>query len=310
MLSVALAVSLVAAPGLQLDVIGHPYGCRLYRYLPASLSHLVPGLPVGQPEQAGDLTLAVAPIAGAIRVRLLDDDGRTLLRRDLPVRTDVCQPTADVVALVIERYVRDLGIVGEVEALPRTPAVAAAAEQRAAEPDWRAALEGGMEIGTAPAMTRESVGVAAYLGTGAWRGLLRVRGHSPVERTVERDAQELGSLRVRGVEALLGGGHCAFSEEHAICAELSGGAEWLFGSARGGSIFHRHAEVVIQPIAGIGLRYEYAIVLLSTTVAVGGDLLFRHGRPGFTVEGADTPNGLSWFSGRLSLGVAWGSGSS
>jgi hypothetical protein len=90
-------------------------GCPSPKRVSVALAARLPGtvLPLGQPPRTGALRLAVGPDAGgATRVDLTDHGGGVLLRRVLPVARGAagdCAALAETVALIVERYWREVG---------------------------------------------------------------------------------------------------------------------------------------------------------------------------------------------------------
>lgn len=113
------------------------------------------GARVGAPRRSADgawvVRLASRPeqgAAGSRRLELRDPAGRTALVRDVPPDDGACEPAADVVALVVERYFRGIGWTANAP-LPDAPpaAVAVGAPARTAPPGpGRLALAGGVAI--------------------------------------------------------------------------------------------------------------------------------------------------------------------
>jgi hypothetical protein len=86
--------------------------CPASRQVTEALSARLPGvvLPYGQAARPGMVRLGVAVDATAIRIDLADPDGAPLLHRALPARgPGDCAALADTIALIIERYWREVG---------------------------------------------------------------------------------------------------------------------------------------------------------------------------------------------------------
>jgi hypothetical protein len=101
--------------------------CPAPRQVTDALAARLPGtvLPPGQPAKPGMLRLAIATDAsGSIRLDLADPDGAPLLHRVLaPTRgPGECAALADTIALIIERYWRDVGYDAPPLAPPSPPA--------------------------------------------------------------------------------------------------------------------------------------------------------------------------------------------
>ena len=87
--------------------------CPAARQVTDALAARLPGfvLPNGQAARPGMLRLAVATDASGIRIDLADPDGAPLLHRVLAVARGPaeCAALADTIALIIERYWREVG---------------------------------------------------------------------------------------------------------------------------------------------------------------------------------------------------------
>jgi len=117
------------AADTHLIAVGAPpeQTCPGPRQVADALSARLPGivLPHDQAVRPGMLRLAIAPDpGGGIRVDLVDPDGAPLLHRVLAATRgpDACPALADTVALIIERYWREVGYEPQpVPAAPPTP---------------------------------------------------------------------------------------------------------------------------------------------------------------------------------------------
>jgi hypothetical protein len=86
--------------------------CPASRQVTESLSARLPGvvLPFGQAARPGMVRLGVTIDATGVRIDLADPDGAPLLHRALPARgPGECAALADTIALIIERYWREVG---------------------------------------------------------------------------------------------------------------------------------------------------------------------------------------------------------
>jgi len=86
--------------------------CPASRPVTEALAARLPGavLPPGQAARPGMVRLAIAVDATGVRIDLADPDGVPLLHRTLPPRgPGECAALADTIALIIERYWREVG---------------------------------------------------------------------------------------------------------------------------------------------------------------------------------------------------------
>src|SRR3954471_8557055 len=113
--------------------------CPASRQVTEALSARLPGvvLPSGQAARPGMVRLVVTVDATGVRIDLSDAEGAPLLHRALPARgPDECAALADTIALIIERYWREVGYDAPPLQAPAAPPPPAAppAPPRAPEP--------------------------------------------------------------------------------------------------------------------------------------------------------------------------------
>jgi hypothetical protein len=98
---------------VRVDVRDDP--CDLALRIPAALEQTLPGVSIvratGGPQEARAGRLNVLAVAHNERVHfdVTDENERSVLARDVAHQSDACAATADGVAVIIERYLRDLG---------------------------------------------------------------------------------------------------------------------------------------------------------------------------------------------------------
>lgn len=125
----AYAIAVVASGGWD-------DGCPSPRQVTDALAVRVPAvvLPPGQAPTPGAFRLAVTSSTGAVRLQLIDAAGEPALVRTLPPgvrgRTADCPALAESVALIVDRYLHDIGY----EAPPLPPPAPPPAVIRAAPP--------------------------------------------------------------------------------------------------------------------------------------------------------------------------------
>ncbi len=120
-LSLAL-ISLAAIPE-EIAVRVHTPTCELSILVPDALSRALEGVRIssdGEPTRAKIRFLLEleALKERAIRVALFDEKNERVLVRALPMRPETCAATADGIAVIVERHLRDLGWIPRVEAEP------------------------------------------------------------------------------------------------------------------------------------------------------------------------------------------------
>jgi hypothetical protein len=212
-MSLAGAGSRTAAAAVTLRVDAAEAGCPRRRDVVAALETRLPGVTRAAPAGAGAgrrLQLEPGP-GGAVSLRLWDERGVLQLERrlggDEGGRADGqagCQAVADAAALVVERYLRDIGyrppaasVPAPAEAAPRAPSEPqGAAPAKASRPAPAAAPP----AVTAPGPTSSSAPPAAA-GTTP-----RAVTAPAAAQATARAAPPLGGARALGTLGLLGAG--------------------------------------------------------------------------------------------------------
>jgi hypothetical protein len=290
----ALLWSVVLGGGLQLGDISDVGGCRLDRHVPEALARVLPTLPLGRrPTTGGDIFISVAatPPDGA-RLRLTNARGNVLLARDLPVALGLCDSVADIIALITERYLRDIGWQPSADGLPEVPRGTRVVPREPQAFRWAPHLEG-LDVGARA--TGEWSGEMRWGGAlwlrlplGAWETSLGVTGLEPTTQAITSRGVPRGEIRVWSLEMQVAAGVCAGAAGgHQLCADFLSGGEWLFGSTRGGGIFRDQAATQSQPLVAWEARYEYGVGENPLAVLVAARATLRPWGAGFSVRDAD-----------------------
>jgi hypothetical protein len=309
MVTLLVAACFGAPTGLILDVVGEPHDCPLWRHMAGSLRRVAPSLRVGQTDSDSDLLLTVTTTTDGVSIQIENRLGRTVLRRGIPVRAEVCESSADIIALIVERYYRDVGWSPELTGLPQPPSDAATLISESDSEEWQGPHWLGRAVtevaGSATQDLRLGGSLAAQLSRGPWDLTLALGALSPTRREVRRDDVRIGTLSVWSVDAVLALSRCAYFGSEAVCLGLGAGAEALFGDATGRGVFREHQAALVQSLFDIDARVTHSFTNLPISFTFSAGLRLRPGEAGFAVE-AGTPEYQSpWIALRLALGLAW-----
>jgi hypothetical protein len=248
----------------------------------AALESRLPGATAGPPDRRLDLR----PSAPGIALRLLDGTGALVLERELKLdqrtaasstHAEACQTLAEAAALVVVRYLREIGYrppsAGVVERAPEPPAVTTEAPPpRAPSPPWPSAgflgLAGAGRVGTGGSSVSPRgemmVGLAAHFGPLA----AELAGGASSESQIPVPDSGSGELRLRAfpLRAALG---VPFPAPGGFLVPAAGmSVDVLSFRARG--LAGARSGVRLDPAVELGASYVvvrrrlYARALLST----------------------------------------------
>lgn len=319
-LATALALALAGSPPPARVAVATRStlgSCELAPALSASLARWLPGIVIVGADQSADLQLEVAQDQADLQVVLRSPSGAIELSRSLPA-SGTCAADADGIALVVERYLRDLGWEPGAAPLPiteqATPTPTPAGTATAAAPVPRTStlaaitpppsieialgVVGGLTLPeTQPLRAAGTLGVAVRVGIGPILELL-IEGHFvppwsvPVARS---DGLSIGSLSRSSWRVLSGAGGCLRLGPGRGCAGVRGGIEVILASASGELIFQKVSASVARPTLLAELRYDLEISRQIGLIAAT-DLLVRLAAPPLTVVDASntyTPSGVA-----------------
>ncbi len=314
-----LSSTLLSGAGVQVSGAVAVHNCPLRSLVKDALSRLMPVLEVNQPALPGDLLLNIEVQSRTAILRFRNRRGELLMKRTVPVQKELCGSSADVVALITEHYLRDLGWHPQDEVLPTLPGgirsplslSAAALSPTEGAPDFRL----GLDLGAAAILElarRRRFAVLAFmrLPFGLWG--LRVDGTlslAPVTVDVTQPKPTTqtiaGQLSMRSSDLQLGLDRCTPGAYGLFCIEGGGGIEWLQGESRGTRLFQTTVTSVLQPIMRSQLRYEHGAGESTLSFWAGVSLLYRPWARGFTVEDAKPKLLSPRWAARVALGFSW-----
>lgn len=300
-MTLLLLATLAAPPsGLQLGTIGDAEGCPMWQHLPASLSRVMPNLPVGKKRGTHDLWLTLVPTTHGARLTLKDRSRKAVLEREIPVQAGACRAAADSMALIIERYLHDIGWTPSSDGLP----------QYQPEPEpWRPVglqigLRGRAEAAWEPTRTRWGGELGGRLPLGMWEVVFLLGGTAPESQIIRRDDERRGRIWAGALDARAGGGACWRSNSRAVCGNLTIGIEMLHGSVSGAYLYQGTTTNVVQPLFSGEVRYEHAVgKSLHLSFGLGGAA--RPNEAGFAVEGATQTYRSPLWAASAQLGLWW-----
>ncbi|MFC1610642.1 hypothetical protein ACFL6C_06775 [Myxococcota bacterium] len=301
---------LVAISGLQLERVGEIEGCPLWQHLPRSLDRVLPTLPVGMEPTEGDVLIALEPVPGGARLRLTNTLGNTLLIREIPVEAELCYSVTDVIALITERYLRDIGWEPTHTGLPDLPR--GTRGQKPMTFTWTPRFEGldvglraATEVAQGPVSPRWGGSLSLRVPFSGWEVGLNVGGWAPVRKAVRYDDERRGRIEVWSIDGRLGVGLCGGDSGHRLCGALQGGVEWLSGRAAGERVFQVQSGSMLQPLAGVEAHYEYAMSQVPLGFLVAASMVARPRQAGFDVEDAAPAYKTPFWAARLEMGLWW-----
>jgi hypothetical protein len=308
MLAIAALLFVAQVPDeISVRVVADDDPCDLESRIPAALAQTLRGVGVVRDAGArsGRLSLSVTSSRDRVRFDLADETGRVVLAREVANQADACAATADSVAVIVERYLRDLGY--EPPPLPDTPvrtattAVAVptssiAGVTTSTRPTESSPSDFSVEIGLSVDVGELSVeqthlragGLVVFrMGWGPFEGLLMAGGRFGENVRAESNGSPQLAARINVFDAplLAGVGACA-PVLGRLCLDVLGGAEAWYG-------WLTHVHVVQTPPGGASLVTPAVVVSPRLDVAVSERFLlsiaangwFRISPPTFALTG-------------------------
>jgi hypothetical protein len=319
---IVLAQGVDPPRSLALSVIDPNPRCGLEPALGASLARWLPGIDILGSDSAGDLSLLVRADLTELAVELRAPSGAALVERRIGRAAFSCEADADAVALIVERYLRDLGWEPGLASVPET-ATATAAPPLVSPPP----------IATATAAPAATSPLELHLALTA-AGLLELRDRFPVqtpspelgmvlrlsprfeitargrytfeksfsvERTLPR-VRAAGAIAVTSIGIEAGVGACADLGGPRLCGTILGGAE-RYSAEVSDQVFQRQPRVVWAPVIAAGAKLEHAFLeRLSGFVTIEGQV--RPSAPSFFVEDASPTYSLPHLAVTFRLGAS------
>jgi hypothetical protein len=248
-----------------------------------------------------------------VHFELFDDAGNSVLARDVPNPPDACPGTADGIAVIVERYLRDLGYEPGPVALPPIEPPVVRTSTRASttatttiprrpppspEPERPRSFD--LAVGVAPAA---AIGLNPDHAT--WMPVLGLRirirylelalDAGGFFRQVEQvtnptTGDPAADLRVYSLFALGGAGVCIPLASAHVCATPKAGVEWMRGQANplAPTMFSGSNNIFPIGLAGGEVRVDFPLVWrISVSPTVG--MLFRLSQPVFIAKVSEPP---------------------
>lgn len=288
---------LLSAPPLSVQVEPTDEACQFLSRVPAALARLAPELEVLAAPGRAELQVVLQIEGQALTLTLRDPSGPGIDRRRLPNPPDACLATADGVALIVERYLRGLGILPpeappapEAPPRPAPPPVApgpvsATATSSVGAPALWMGLEAQLQLPTA---------VGVRLGVGGdlrfQLGPLAVAGgislFAPREVDVLRRGRALGRFWLQSWWVRGGVGAC-FSWAGASCALVLVGVERATARVSG-NLFQQGEDSQVRVAYGLSLQQDL-LLIGPVGLRAQASAWVRPAPPRFVVDGADNP---------------------
>lgn len=300
-----LVLAVLAASTIWVSAPADP-ACALADGVTRSLAELMPEATVraGEVAGTGDLIVHVALRLDGIDVEVSDERGGVLLVRTLP-RRGSCSETAEAIALIVERYLTDLGWQPATVAVPpRAPDPASASAHAAAAPPPRGprpraeiVARGLLALGPA----QLGGALEAALGRGRLRLAIEAGALAPRALDVTRTGgAAVGELEISSIHALAGAG-AGLGRVHLM---LRAGGERLDASAAGDGVFQRvdrgSWQVLVRADAGVRLALTPAV-----SIEPWAALELRPQPVEITVEGAAGTYSYPRLRAVMGAGAVW-----
>jgi hypothetical protein len=276
MLLLALILAAQIPNGIRVSV-EPAVPCALDTRVPTALAHFVPdiGVEIGSIAGEGILVLHLREDGSDSKLELIDGRGRKVLERAIPHPKAIegCPAMADAIALIVERYLADLGYQPGAASLPvlPPPPPTPAPPTRSSTPtrtstapteihlETRLLVNGVLGERVGQVESRVAPEIEVGVAYGVVRAELSAAFLSPVYRPfVRTDGLTLGSVRLWSTELSAGLGVC-IGRLARLCPILKGGVAAIFSYPEGGRFFGRRNAAIFEPIIGASARFEIAI---------------------------------------------------
>lgn len=308
-----LLLLLFSAPPLSVHVEPPGEACQFLVRVPAALSRLAPELRVSSGPGPAELQVILQMEGPSLSLTLRDPSGPGIDRRRLPNPPEACLATADGVALIVERYLRSLGILPPEPPPPPDPPLAPQPPLPPVAPDLAVTSTAGLGVPAlwlglaaqlqvpSAADLRLGVGGDVRLQLGPLALAAGISLFAPEEVEVLRRGRPLGTFRLQSWWVRGGAGAC-FSWAGASCALVLVGVERAAARVSG-NLFQQVEDSQVRVAYGLGLEQD---LLLVGPVGLRAQVSawLRPAPPRFVVDGADNTLEDSVFTLIFGLGGA------
>lgn len=240
--------------------------CELATRLPQVLSRWLPGISITDNDP--DLLLEVIGEDKELQVVLQNKNGEVVLRRDVPRAENACPAEADGVALIVDRYLRDLGWEPPAAALPSktpvetaTPAATATIAEAPIAPDeplelafFSAVFAGGEVNDRGPRFTL-APGLALRFAIGEH---FEIVGEGSIGLPRSEAVIANGTIETWHLRFLLGAGWCTAVGAGKICGGARGGIDRVQAAVAGDALFQSNVQWKASGVVALSLRWDFA----------------------------------------------------
>lgn len=317
-MNLVMATLVIAVLPSRLELAFQPMdtSCRLDARLPESIARYLPRLQLGPADNEAAWRLEISSRAGQVEMVLHDDRGALKLRRVLQVQPIACAARADGIALILERYLRDLEYDTGFEPLPSASVLRPNAPLRAKSATVASApprsmpvrigmdLTVGGSIEVSPSGPRFGGQFDLGLTVEHVRVELGFFGLALAPGTAELLAggQPLGEYRVWSLGGVGRAGGCFSFDPLSFCLLAGGGFEHVQARTTGDRLFIQNEEGVFGGLLVAGIRADWSLGPIF--LYFRAEALIRPRARVFLVEFADDPYRVHPASGFLSVGGA------
>lgn len=306
----------VLPPRLDLGIQPTDASCRLDARLPESIARYLPRLELGPADSGAVWRLEISSRAGEVEMVLYDDKRAPKLRRVLRVEPKACAATADGIALILERYLRDLEYDTGFEPLPGAavlrpnPPLRAKSATIASAPLKPMPVRIGMDLAVGGSIEVSPSGprFGGQLDLGLTVERVRVElgllglALAPGTAEILADGQPIGEYRVWSLGGVGRAGGCFSFDPHSLCLLAGGGFERVQARTTGARLFIQDEEGVFGGLFVAGVRADWSLGPIY--LYFRAEALIRPRARVFLVEFADDPYRVHPASGFLNVGGA------
>lgn len=297
----AFFVSLVAqgAPSNVFVEVGASDPCALEQRAPDAVRRMIPGFGIAGDRSSASLVMALRSVGSEVIIEIRsNEEGAVPLVRRIGLSQDNCGAVADAVALILDRYVRDLGYVSSdpdqvrTEPPPTETSTQTTATATAARSTKLTTLHLDASLlvqGESGSPVRPQFGGAVELrflvDEIVFLGSLGAALPS-AEAVTNPDQGAVGEIQASAWRAGAGVGLCfGLGADHGLCPSVLAGLEQIRAEGVGDEIFRKNTSTVSQ--LRLDARLAYDFLALDPLILSGWIFgVFRPNAPEFEIADA------------------------